>query len=95
MSISGISGALAGLRASTDAADRAAQRIAGATGAAADSVTSAADPSVVAAAESGLTSGQVGLVVSHSMFVASLKVAEQTNAMLLESVKLGGYGIAA
>lgn len=95
MTISGVSGALAGLRASTEAMDRASQRIAGATGAAAEAIGGGADPSVLAAAESGLTSGQVELVVARSTMVASMKLAETTNAMLLESVKGGGYGIAA
>lgn len=95
MTISGVSGALAGLRASTEAMDRASQRIAGATGATAEAIVGGADPSAIAAAESGLTSGQVGLVVARSTFVASMKLAETTNAMLLESVKVGGYGIAA
>ena len=95
MTISGVSSALAGLRSSTDAVDRASARIAGATGVAAEAVDGGADPSAIAEAESGLTSGQVDLVVARSMFVASLKLAESTNAMLLESVRMGGYGVAA
>lgn len=85
--IGGISAAVRGVAASSARFEQAVGRMAAAT-----SPDAAADASTVAAGSVGISDAMVQMATARFAFVASLRAAQTTNAMLGTAMQLGGYG---
>ena len=86
--ISGISSAYSGLSLAATRFDRAAA-------AAVDTVQADGDPGATLGAGGGVTDAMVGMAVAQFAFMASLRVAETSNEMVRDALRLGDYGKAA
>ena len=81
--IRGISSALQGIQTGQARFERAAVDVAGAT---------SADPVAMAAGATGVSDAMVQMAVARFALMASLRAAQASNAMIGETLRLGGYG---
>jgi hypothetical protein len=85
--ISGISSAYSGVSLAAARFDRAA-------GAVVDAAAAEADPAA-SVDSGGMTDAMVGMAVAQFAILASLRVAETSNEMVTDALRLGDYGKAA
>lgn len=93
MTVNGLSSALSAITRQTDAADRAATKIARI-----DSSTEAPrGPAPEASSDSvaQLAAGTVEMMVARRMFTAAVKMAQTMNEGIAEAIRVGDYGVAA